>query len=258
VNDLPKSVDWRTEGVTSKVKDQGQCGSCWAFAATAVVESHVAINSGKLFDLSNQQTAMCAPNPDECGGTGGCNGSTSELAFDYVAKSKGLYLNSEITYDSYFGKNLPCKETVASKKPSARVGGFVKLPENDYVSLMNAVATIGPIAISVDASKWSSYRGGIFNGCNQTKPDINHAVVLVGYGEENGTKYWIVRNSWGTSYGEDGHIRVLRTDSEETRCGIDTTPEHGSACKGDTDPINVCGTCGILYDSSYPTDAVAL
>jgi len=91
VSSLPASVDWRTSGIVSAVKDQGHCGSCWAFASTSVIESHVAKASGLLFDLSVQQMAMCAPNPDECGGTGGCEGSTSELGFDYIAKSAGMF-----------------------------------------------------------------------------------------------------------------------------------------------------------------------
>lgn len=101
---------------------------------------------------------------------------------------------------------------------------------------MNAVATIGPMAISVDASNWSAYDSGIFNGCNQVNPDIDHAVVLVGYGEENGQKYWLVRNSWSASWGEHGYVRLHRGDDEESNCGSDVTPWDGSACKGEVDP----------------------
>ncbi len=117
---------------------------------------------------------------------------------------------------------------------------------------MYAVATKGPIAVSVDASTWSSYKSGIFNGCNQTNPDINHAVVLVGYGEDSGQKYWLVRNSWSASWGEAGYIRLARFDNEDEICGSDITPQDGTACDGQTQPVKVCGTCGILYDSAYP------
>ena len=117
---------------------------------------------------------------------------------------------------------------------------------------MQAVATKGPIAISVDASTWFAYSSGIFNGCNQINPDINHAVILVGYGEEFNQKYWIVRNSWSASWGENGYIRLARFDSEQENCGIDNTPQDGTACANFTDPVKVCGTCGILYDSAYP------
>ena len=90
VSELPKHVDWREKGVISAVKDQGHCGSCWAFASTATIESHAAISTGLLFDLAPQQIATCAPNPDQCGGQGNCNGATAEIAFDYVANSEGL------------------------------------------------------------------------------------------------------------------------------------------------------------------------
>ncbi len=199
---------------------------------------------------------MCAPNPNHCGGSGGCNGATAELAFEYVTGSKGLWQEYQYGYTSYYGVDSACITPV--NKPVATINGYVQLPTNDYKSLMNAVAKIGPIAVSVDASTWHSYTSGIFDGCNQTNPDINHAVVLVGYGEENGKKYWIVRNSWSPSYGEKGYIRVARVDTEQQRCGSDITPQDGVACEGDNEPEKVCGTCGILFDSAYPLNAKTL
>jgi cathepsin L len=254
VSSLPSDVDWRNiPNTVTSVKDQGHCGSCWAFAATAVLESHVALNTGLLYDLSPQQIAMCAPNPNSCGGTGGCNGATAEIAFDYVAGMSGILEEYQLGYAAYQGTNSACGFDTSGASPVATIDGYVKLPENNYTSLMNAIAKVGPVAVSVDASTWHSYSGGIFNGCNQEQPDINHAVTLVGYGEENGEKYWTVRNSWSPSYGEIGYIRVLRTDDDESNCGMDITPQDGTACEGETEPVKVCGTCGILYDSSYPT-----
>jgi cathepsin L len=253
VSELPKAVDWRDKGVVTSVKDQGHCGSCWAFASAATLESHVALNSGLLYDLSPQQIAFCSPNPDQCGGTGGCGGATSEIAFDYVAGA-GILEEYQLGYQAYYGASAACGVT-ASTVPVASISGYVKLPENNYTALMNAIATVGPIAISVDASTWHSYSSGIFSACNQESPDINHAVQLVGYGEENGVKYWTVRNSWSPSWGEHGYIRVARTENEQELCGMDVNPQDGSACAGDTEPVKVCGTCGILYDSSYPTGA---
>ena len=215
----------------------------------------MALNTGLLYNLSPQQIAMCAPNPDSCGGTGGCNGATSELAFDYVAGMSGILEEYQLGYSAYQGTNSACGFDASGATPVATIDGYIQLPENNYTSLMNAIAKVGPIAVSVDASNWHSYESGIFNGCNQEQPDINHAVTLVGYGEDNGQKYWTVRNSWSPSYGELGYIRVLRTDEDETNCGMDITPLDGSACAGETDPVKVCGTCGILYDSSYPTGA---
>ena len=180
-------------------------------------------------------------------------GATAEIAFDYVAGMSGILEEYQLGYSAYSGSDSACGFDVSGASPVATITGFVQLPENNYTSLMNAIAKVGPVAVSVDASTWSAYRGGIFNGCNQKQPDINHAVTLVGYGEENGQKYWTVRNSWSPSYGELGYIRVLRTDDDESNCGMDITPQDGTACTGETDPVKVCGTCGILYDSSYPT-----
>jgi cathepsin L len=194
---------------------------------------------------------MCSPNPDNCGGSGGCFGATAEIAFDYVASSKGAVQEYELGYAAYYGQNSECGVTTKNQ-PVATITGYVKLPENNYTALMNAIATVGPIAISVDASTWGAYRSGVFKGCNQENPDINHAVVLVGYGTENGHDYWLVRNSWSPSWGELGYIKVLRSADDEQNCGTDITPQDGTACEGDDEPVKVCGTCGILYDSSYP------
>jgi cathepsin L len=209
---LPPSVDWREMGVASAVKDQGNCGSCWAFSATAMLESHAAIASGQLFDLSPQQIAACAPNPLECGGSGNCNGGISEVAYDYVVKSAGMMEEYQYPYTEYYGVESACAVPPYTSKVS--ITGFVKLVENSYYDLMNAVARIGPMDVSVDASSWDAYDSGIFNGCNQVNPDSDHAVVLMGYGTENGQGYWLVRNSWSPNWGEKGYIRLHRGDDE--------------------------------------------
>jgi cathepsin L len=170
-----------------------------------------------------------------------------------LAGSVGVYQEYQQGYSAYNGTNGNCG--VASGAPKAQIGGFVKLEENNYTALMNAIATVGPIAVSVDAN-WGSYAGGVFAGCDPTKNvDIDHAVVLVGYGVDNGQDYWLVRNSWSPSWGEGGYIRVARSSNDDNNCAMDSTPSDGTACAGDTTPVKVCGTCGILYDSSYPTDA---
>lgn len=261
VSELPQTVDWREKGVVSAVKDQGHCGSCWAFAATATIESHVAISSGLLFDLSVQQTAMCTPNPNHCGGTGGCEGSTAELAFDFLSSTHGLYEEYQWSYTSYYGTESSCKVPGVTK-PVAKINGFVQLPGNNYTAVMNALATVGPLAVNIDASTWHAYTSGVYNGCGDANAasDINHVVVLVGYGVDEATnqKYWLVRNSWSASFGEQGYIRLLRTDEDDSRCQIDNTPQDGVACEGGPTTVKVCGTCGLIYDVSYPTNAAAL
>ena len=117
---------------------------------------------------------------------------------------------------------------------------------------MRALVEKGPVAISVAATPWQSYTAGIFDGC---EPDsvIDHAVVLVGYGNDDKVKekYWTIQNSWG-DWGEDGRIRILRRDSDETECGIDHQPEVGTGCDGGPKQVTVCGMCGILYDTIVP------
>jgi cathepsin L len=120
---------------------------------------------------------------------------------------------------------------------------------------MSAIQT-QPLSISVDASTWHSYSSGIFS-CDMSSPDIDHVVQLVGYGTETtGDDYWIVRNSWGPSWGENGFIRLARQDptkGDKIPCGMDTTPQDGSGCEHDTKPQKVCGACGMLSDTSFPT-----
>lgn len=251
VKSLPETVDWRLKGVVTPVKDQGGCGSCWTFASAETIESHLAINAGVLVELSEQQLTSCMPNPKECGGQGGCKGATAELAFDFIAQSGGIASEWTYPYASHEGDEPTCKDKI---RPYATIEGYHQLKPGDYTELMNAVAQLGPMSISVDASSWSTYEEGVYDGCNITSPDINHAVQLVGYGTDKDLgDYWLVRNSWTPSWGEGGYIRVKRRgESEEGWCGTDTNPFDGTACKGDPDTVEVCGTCGILFDTAFP------
>jgi len=251
---LPKEVDWRkaSPAVVSPVRHQGGCGSCWAFAAVAAIQSHLAIGTGVLMDLSPQQVTSCTPNPRNCGGTGGCEGATAQLAFNYTITAGLTTLSSDPYTSGARGETGTCLE--GDVMPEAGITGYEVLPANDADALAHAVAIRGPVAVSVAVTDaWYTYRGGIFDDCDNLHPDINHAVLLVGYGEENGTRFWIARNSWGTGWGEDGDIRLKRHDVEP--CGVDETPEHGFGCEGGPSTVRVCGECGILSDSSYPTGA---
>jgi cathepsin L len=252
----PSAIDWRQKpNVVSPVKDQGQCGSCWAFATAETIESQLGLLTGNMTILSPQDVVSCTPNPYHCGGTGGCNGATAELGFTYV-QSAGIATNQNWPYTATTGTcNAAQHQMVAS------VTGCVKLLENNYTDLLMAVASIGPIAVSVDASRWSSYSKGVYDGCDtEVDYDIDHAVQLVGYGTDNSYNppkdYWIVRNSWGSSWGENGFIRLLRhSDGSSQWCKKDVTPSDGSGCDGGPATVTVCGECGIWYDSSYPTGA---
>jgi len=250
---LPASVDWRNVGAVTPVKNQGHCGSCWTFAAAESVESAFFLATGKLQELSQQQIASCTPNPTHCGGTGGCEGGIAQLAFDGIQQdSDGLATEWTYPYISYFGENFDCKYNSSTMDIGARVVGHTNVLSNDYNSLMAAVAINGPISISVDASSFSSYEKGVHDGCDMSSPDINHAVQLVGYGTDSAYgAYWLVRNSWGPFWGENGYIRIRRQTGTQV-CGVDKTPQHGSGCDGGPTEIVVCGECGILYDNTYP------
>jgi len=273
------------------VKDQGMCGSCWAFASTAVLESHIAMSTGSLFDLSPQELVSCVPNPHHCGGRGGCTGSTAELAYDFVATDgNGIVQEYQMGYTSYRGNSGNC--TIAGnydedgatatslrgadaggspglggiKGAVASIEGYANVPSNNYTVLMNAIAKTGPVAVAVAASAWGPYEGGVFSvdmSKGGAATDLNHLVVLVGYGTDRktGEDYWLIRNSWSPRWGEKGYIRLKRTDPAESgaECGTDDTPLDGMGCETDEDgepadnkPFEVCGTSGVLYDAVLP------
>ena len=250
---LPQKIDWRDYDVITGVKDQGRCGSCWSFSASEAIESYYAISNGRLPTLSEQQILDCTSNAMGCGNDigGGCNGGTVERAFDQIGKMGGLASEWTYPYTSYFGDSNYCNKTRArSQNDRVSLKSYVVLPPNEYQPLLEHLALVGPPSISVDASAWFSYESGVFNGCNKTNPDINHAVQLVSFGtDDQFGDYWGVRNSWGTGWGEEGYIRLYRSPNVE--CGMDLTPENGNGCPGDP-PVKVCGTCGILFDSVYP------
>jgi len=245
---LPDSVDWRDQGVVTATKDQGSCGSCWAFSAAETLESHLALATGDAVQiLSPQQIVSCAPNPDKCGGSGGCDGSTQPLAFNYTSTAG---ITTEASY-AYTQRTGTCDTSKIS--PVGYNSGYVELPVNDGAALMDALANTGPVAVSIAASgfKFQFYGGGVLSNCNDFVMD--HAVQAVGYGSDGGKDYWLVRNSWGASWGEGGYIRFARYAPADEPCGVDKNPADGDACAGDTTPRTYCGECGVLSSSSYPT-----
>ena len=278
-SEIPSSFSWTDKHMVGVTKDQGQCGSCWANAATSVFESHVAINSGKMYSLSVQQFASCAPNPSQCGGVGGCEGSTAELAYEYLASvSTGMYQEMQYPYNSNGGKDFECypanSEWVNSHStPKVTLEGYTSLKSVDTQTLQQIVMNIGPVAVNVDASQWHLYESGVFDLCDtQKEVDINHVVTLVGWGTEassnstmgsstSGNDYWLIMNSWSPDYGEKGFIKLKRTATDATdNCKWDTTPEDGVECAAGGDPpsVQVCGQCGVLYDIAYPVGAKSL
>jgi len=215
------------------------------------VESYWALATGQLTDLSEQQILDCTQNPNHCGGTGGCGGGTEELAYQWIMKTGGLASEWVYPYISYFGKDFGCSSNSSDFVSFAKISNYTVLPSNSYDPIFQHVATIGPLAVSVDASTWFAYESGVYNGCNQTHPELDHVVQLVGYGTDPKLgDYWLVRNSWSPTWGEKGYIRLYRTSEE--RCGIDLTPQDGNGCDNGPSQVKVCGTCGIWYDTSFP------
>ena len=252
---LPGYKDWRKEGVITAVKNQGHCGSCWAHAGTEQLESYLKLETRvPLTNLSVQQVISCAPNPMNCGGEGGCGGGIAQLVYNY-AESIGVVSDEEYPYRSgHTAQTESCYYNPSNQTPIAFVRGHETLPHNDYYAILSHIANVGPLAVNVDASRWrKGYTGGVFDSCSYGHNiNLNHLVQLVGYGTDSEQgDYWLVRNSWGSSWGESGYIRLLR--EHEVKCGIDATPLKGVGCQDDgVHSQKVCGMCGILFQATYP------
>merc|ERR1711936_897930 len=237
------------------IKDQGYCGSCWAFVTAETIESYLQIASGNsvVEELSTQHITSCTPNELSCGGSGGCQGSIPQLGFVYT-QLFGLTKEEDYPYTSgNLGITGNCKYSPNSMDTLATLRGYETLPRNSVEAVMNHIANVGPLSVAVDASSWSFYGGGVFDGCDYNRNiEINHAVQLVGYGTDPSEgDYWLVRNSWGGNWGDHGYIKLKREATAV--CGTDDTPLMGTGCVDDgNDVLKVCGQCGILFDVCYP------
>uniref|UniRef100_A0A8C6WJP3 Cathepsin S n=1 Tax=Neogobius melanostomus TaxID=47308 RepID=A0A8C6WJP3_9GOBI len=205
---VPDRVDWRTKGYVTKVKSQGQCGSCWAFSAAGALEGLLARTTGKLVDLSPQNLVDCSGRY----GNKGCQGGFMDRAFQYVIDNCGI--DSEAYYP-YKGRAGFCRYNPSYRAANCSSYSYVK--GEDY--LKRAVATEGPISVAVHSScrSFLYYKSGVLNdpACRQR---VDHGVLAVGYGTDAGRDYWLVKNSWGTSWGEQGYIRIAR--NKNNMCGI--------------------------------------
>eukprot|EP00929_Paragymnodinium_shiwhaense_P080459 TRINITY_DN4195_c1_g1_i1.p1 TRINITY_DN4195_c1_g1~~TRINITY_DN4195_c1_g1_i1.p1 ORF type:complete len:411 (+),score=97.02 TRINITY_DN4195_c1_g1_i1:96-1328(+) len=259
--DLPEEVDWRPKlEMASKVPKQGSCGSCWAVTTTVLLQAHYEIHMKEKRSFSIQQLVNCVPNPKQCGGKGGCRGATVQLGLAYV-QEYGLVTEEEEPYTQKAGEcNQTRPDTLLEESSGPeQVGKATGLagmrawntnPSNKIMPLMASVLD-GPVAVSVAATKWHNYHGGIFDDCPQ---DVvtNHAVLMFGYSKEGDNKYFIMRNSWGDTWGEKGFLRLFRhqtPEEDEKYCGENNEPQKGIACKPYPDSVRVCGMCGMLYNS---------
>jgi cysteine peptidase B len=200
MGELPDTHDWREHKAVGPIKDQGQCGSCWAFSAIGNLEGLYAIKSGKQESFSEQLLVDCDDNGDE-----GCNGGLMDQAFEWLSKpGHGVELSKDYPY---VGEDQTCELKKTKIFSGVKVQKFVDINQNEE-EIRKALYEHGPLSIAVDASDFQSYYDGILEDCDFGQ--LNHGVTLVGYGQEKNVKYWIIRNSWGSSWGEDGYIRLAR------------------------------------------------
>jgi len=223
----PYSVDWRKEGYVTPVKNQGHCGSCWAFSTVASLEGQYAKKNGNqalpLHGFSEQQLVDCSTSF----GNHGCHDGSFNLAFEYIESLGVKGLDTEASYP-YIGKAGTCNPSHGNTTlPPAIVTGYVGVTSRSEADLETACATVGPISVAIDARQLSFqfYKSGIYNEPACSTSQLDHAVTVVGYGVLNDKNYWLVKNSWGSaSWGDEGYI--LMTKDDNNQCGIATAASY--------------------------------
>jgi len=195
-----QAIDWRTKGAVTAVKNQGQCGSCWSFSTTGNIEGQWAIKKKQLVSLSEQELVSCDTTDSAC------DGGLMDTAFAWLIKNRAGEIGTEASY-AYVsgGGNVPaCRR---DRVVGARISSYKNIAQNE-VAIADHLYTNGPIAVAVDATSWQSYNGGVLSSCISTQ--LNHGVLLVGFDDNASPPYWIIKNSWGPSWGESGYIRIRK------------------------------------------------
>ncbi|KAH9663713.1 putative cysteine protease RD21B [Citrus sinensis] len=243
-DELPESVDWREKGAVNPVKDQGSCGSCWAFSTVAAVEGINKIVTGELISLSEQELVDCDRKINA-----GCNGGLMDYAFQFIIQNGGM--DSEQDYP-YLGAENKCDPSRRNAKVVS-IDGYEDVSPFDEMSLKKAVAD-QPVSVAIEAGgrAFQHYESGVFTGeCGSA---LDHGVVAVGYGTENGVDYWLVRNSWGSDWGENGYVKLQRNllDTNTGKCGIAmeaSYPVKNSQNSAKPKPHSIyCGNPGLNLD----------
>jgi C1A family cysteine protease len=213
-----KSCDWRAKGAVTPVKNQGECGSCYAFSAIGALEAAVFRNTGRLEVLSEQNIVDCTTD-DHTYYSGGCDGGTQDTGMKYAIDNNGVASDAGYPYEGEVGS---CRFS-SSEAINPSISDVGMVPRENEAALLEALALNGPMAMALDVSdpKFMMYSGGVYKAargvCKTHTEELNHALVLVGYGTERGQDYWLVKNSWGPTWGEGGYIKMLRG---QNTCGI--------------------------------------
>ncbi|XP_057967619.1 thiol protease aleurain-like [Malania oleifera] len=214
---LPETKDWRDNGIVSPVKDQGHCGSCWTFSTTGALEAAYTQAFGKAVSLSEQQLVDCA----RAFNNFGCSGGLPSQAFEYIKYNGGL--DTEEAYP-YTGTDGVCK--FSSENVGVRVIDSVNITLGAEDELKHAVAFVRPVSVAFEVvTDFRFYEKGVYTSdtCGSTPMDVNHAVLAVGYGVEDGVPYWLIKNSWGEEWGDNGYFKM---EMGKNLCGISTCASY--------------------------------